>query len=320
MIDRNMTEMTEAERETVELYNTLFSEYGVTFLEGLGAEREDELALEFCRLAMGSPWDGVKVFTDKENSVYAAFPTEKVCLTEQCEVKALDGSLHTEERLSSDAAEKIAPHLTDCRLIVLDLNLFSEGEDRACYRRLSEALKLSELAERSNVNFLIPAHFEPPFSAWRNSVLLAGRHVRVVQLFRDREEYGMEIFGGKEFSNAETPLADTAVSEEEFEDFVDGLTENEGTMSAICASDMKFVRTMYELDSVEKIQAENGGMLEERLCALSAAPYDAYVIVLYIPQNALEKIVKGFHIEKDTLLATVKSERYKALIGCYRRK
>lgn len=204
--------MDEEEGEIEELYRSLFSEYGITFLEGLKTEREEELALEFCRRATDPPWDGVKVFTDKENSVYSAFPTEKVCLTEKYETKSLDGGKREGERLSRDAAEILAPLLGECRLAVLDLKLFSEGETHARYRRLSEALRLEELAARMDVGILIPVRFEKPLSAWRNSELLAGMHVQVVQLFNDRGKSGMEIFGGKSFPCEKYVLLDIETS------------------------------------------------------------------------------------------------------------
>ena len=119
--------MDEEDEYVEDLYNTLCSEYSITFLGGLGIVREDQLALTFCKLAHDPPWDGVKVFTDKENSVYSAFPTEKICLTEKYETKSLDGGVCTDERLSLDTAEKIASHIDHCRLVVLDLKLFSEG-------------------------------------------------------------------------------------------------------------------------------------------------------------------------------------------------
>ena len=204
--------MDEEEGKIEELYNTLFSQYGITFLEGLGNVREHELALEFCRLAREPPWDGVKVFTDKENSVYSAFPTEKICLTEKHETKSLDSGVCMDERLSLDAAKKIAPHIDHCRLIVLDLKLFSEGESHARYRRLAEALWLKEFAARMDIGILIPAHFEKPFSAWRNSELFAGRHVQAVQLFNDRGECGIEIFGGINFPCEKYVLLDIETS------------------------------------------------------------------------------------------------------------
>ena len=46
-----MTDKKEANNRVRELYETLFSEYGITFLEGLKDEREDELVLAFCNLA-----------------------------------------------------------------------------------------------------------------------------------------------------------------------------------------------------------------------------------------------------------------------------
>ncbi len=237
--------MDEEEGEIEDLYNVLFSEYGVTFLEGLETEREDELVLEFCRLAHEPPWDGVKVFTDKEDSVYSAFPTEKICLTEKYETKSLDGRVCTDERLSLAAAEKIAPHIDNCGLIVLDLKLFSEGESHARYRRLSETLRLKELAARMDVSILIPAHFEKPFSAWRNSKQLAGRHVQVVQLFDDRGNYGMEIFGGKNFPCEKYVLLDVETS---------GLNEEHDRVISVSAdkiTDGKLTERFFSLVAFE---------------------------------------------------------------------
>ncbi len=63
-----------------------------------------------------------------------------------------------------------------------------------------------------DVGILIPAHFEKPFSAWRNSKQFAERHVQVVQLFTDRGEYGIEIFGGKNFPCEKYVLLDIETS------------------------------------------------------------------------------------------------------------
>ncbi len=171
--------MNEEDNCTEDLYNTLFSEYGITFLEGLKDEREDELALAFCNLA-DEELDGVQIFTDREQSIFSDFPLERL------DMPGFGG-----------VAEKIAPLLKGCRLAVLDLKIFSKCETFSDYRHMTEALSLSELAKNKNVNFLIPIHFEKPFSAWRNSEKLGARYVQVVKLFNDRGNYGINIFGGK---------------------------------------------------------------------------------------------------------------------------
>ena len=299
--------MDEEEGEVEDLYETLFSEHGVTFLEGRGGVREDELALEFCRLAQDPPWDGVKVFTDKEGSIYSAFPTEKICLTEKYAGKTLDGGTCEEERLSPAAAEKIAPHLKNCRLAVLDLALFSEGENFARHRRLAEALRLAELAEKADVNFLIPAHFEKPASAWRNSELLAGKHVQVVHLFEDRGEYGMEIFGGKKFQR------------EEFDRLIDTLAENEAAMSALCATDVAQMRSEYRLCAVAEIKADSAPDLVRKLHEFES-PSDAYIVFLRIPRASLEALFHAIDLGRPALLAALEATSYEAVIGCYKRK
>ena len=174
-----MIDNEEANDRVKELYDTLFSEYGITFLEGLKDEREDELALAFCGLAE-ERCDGVKIFTDKEQSFFSDYPLERLNTTD-----------------FGDAAEKIAPLSKGCRLAVLDLKIFSNCQTFSDYRHMTEALSLSELAKSANVNFIIPVHFEKPFSAWRNSKTLGDRYVQVVKLFNDRGNYGINIFGGK---------------------------------------------------------------------------------------------------------------------------
>lgn len=62
-------------------------------------------------------------------------------------------------------------------------------------------------------------------------------------------------------------------------------------MSAICAQDMNFVRTMYDFFSAEKIQAESLETLQKALHALSAAPYDAYSI---FREMRLQRLPKAF--------------------------
>ena len=189
MIDNN-----EAKDRVNELYDTLFSEYGITFLEGLKDEREDELALAFCNLA-DEELDGVTIFTDKEQSFFSDFPLERL------DMLGFGG-----------AAEKIAPLLKGYRLAVLDLKIFSNRETFSDYKHMAEVLSLSELAKSSNINFLIPIHFEKPFSAWRNSEKLGARYVHVVKLFNDRGNYGINIFGGKNFPCNEFILLDIETS------------------------------------------------------------------------------------------------------------
>lgn len=186
--------MNEEDNCIEDLYDTLFSEYGITFLEGLKDEREDELALAFCNLA-DEELDGVTIFTDKEQSFFSDFPLERL------DMPGFGG-----------AVEKIAPLLKGYRLAVLDLKIFSNRETFSDYKHMAEVLSLLELAKSSNINFLIPIHFEKPFSAWRNSKTLGDRHVQVVQLFNDRGSFGINIFGGKNFPCNEFVLIDIETS------------------------------------------------------------------------------------------------------------
>lgn len=106
----------------------------------------------------------------------------------------------------------------------------------------------------------------------------------------------------------------------EFEELIDAQTENDGTMSAICASDVNFVRTMYGLSAVREIVAENAEELLALINGLSAGPYDAYIILLYIPRDALEEVARGVDIGTNfALLGAVESKNFEAVIGCYKK-
>ncbi len=106
---------------------------------------------------------------------------------------------------------------------------------------------------------------------------------------------------------------------DEFEKIVNSLTENEGAMSAICASDVRHVQTMYTLSSAEEIAAESAGDLLAKLNALAGEAYDAYIIVLRIPREALEAFARGIACKgKFALIGAVRSESYEAVIGCYK--
>lgn len=111
------------------------------------------------------------------------------------------------------------------------------------------------------------------------------------------------------------------MNKKEFDNLIDTMTENSGTMSAICASDLNFVRTVYELTSVEKIRAKNLETLQGGLRALSASPYAAFVIALYIPQNALKMIAQDVGLgEKFALIGAVGASVFEAVIGCYKKR
>lgn len=276
-----MIDNKEANDRVKELYETLFSEYGITFLEGLRDEREDELALAFCNLAEERA-EGVKIFTDKEQSLFSDYPLERLNMSDFGRV-----------------AEIIAPLLNGCRLAVLNLKIFSNCETFSDYKHIVETLSLSELAKSANVNFIIPVHFEKPFSAWRNSKTLGDRHVQVVKLFNDRGNYGINIFGGKYFPCEEFVLIDIETSGlNETRDrviwvsakkIVDGVEMD--SFFSFVAFDGKLPPEIVNLTHVTDEQLDGAPDLDTVMAKFSAFCGDLLIYADYAPfvQNFLKK-------------------------------
>lgn len=119
----------------------------------------------------------------------------------------------------------------------------------------------------------------------------------------------------------DAPDADTSdASKEEFDRFIETFTENEGAMSAICAADKAYFRREYgHFCGVRNVRAEGARDLIRKLNE-RGKEHDAYIAVLRIPSSALEEIVRGLDFgDRPALIGTIRSDRFEAVIGCYKK-
>ena len=114
-----------------------------------------------------------------------------------------------------------------------------------------------------------------------------------------------------------------AMNAAEFDAMIDALTSDEGAMSAICASDLQYLRRMCTFCDAVEITAEDAQQLLSRISAFADDPFDAFLLILRIPREALGEVcaaLKGSSIGAPVLPAFVVSDKFGAVLGRYARR
>ncbi len=106
------------------------------------------------------------------------------------------------------------------------------------------------------------------------------------------------------------------VSQRRFDTLIDGAAD---PLIALCAADVEHIREMYSFCEMKIVRAGEGAELVSRIGEVAAEPYDAFVILLRIPRDALEETVRQIEVYgKTALLGAVEADRFEAVVGCYK--